>query len=82
MRAHPAVLRAHECVCVGMHGPIMCVHVCVFSGPFPTITVSVHYSLWAAKIIINRKQRWTEGNERLVGGATEAEMAQHFTFRH
>lgn len=55
-------------VCVCMCGP----YVCVFSEPLPTITVSVHYSLWPAKIIINREQRWTDGNERLVGGAAEA----------
>lgn len=65
-------ISARLCVCVCarvcMHGPC----VCVFSEPLPTITVSVHYSLWPAKIIINGEQRWTEGNERLVGGATEA----------
>ena len=47
------------CVCVYTCGP------CVFSEPPPTITVSVHYSLWAAKIIINKEQRWAGGNERL-----------------
>lgn len=59
-------------VCERMHGPCVCVCACMFSEPLPTITVSVHYSLWPAKIIINREQKWTEGNERLVGGATEA----------
>ena len=83
-------LHASVCLCVLMN---VCVHVwplcvCVFCEPLPTITVSVHYSLWPAKIIINREQRWTEGNERLVGGAAEARFVlldkwqQHFTFCH
>lgn len=73
-------------VCVP--GPCMCVSLCMCSEPLPTITVSVHYSLGLAKIVINSAQRWTEGNERLVGGAAETrlvllgQIAQHVLLCH
>lgn len=57
-------VQARECV-VHAWPRRVCACVCVFSGPLPTITVSVHYSLGPAEIIINREQRRTGGNERM-----------------